>query len=136
MKESLRQASQDHNDAVLGNLPAAVVAISAYVGSKLDTSHVVAQLSGQLSVRNLTADLSPLLTLIYNEHDMLPTEDLIVPLLLKNPVHNQRTNSRVLQRHRANHFWPLLNSDAPSLPTEVQAKLSRFQSIQTGKART
>ena len=105
------------------------------MGSKVDTAHAVSQLPRQPSVEEMTDDLPPMLTSIYNEHGVVPTDELLVPSLLQNPGHNQKTISRALQKQRAIKFWPSEEIEASTLSTDDQVKLSRSKSIKTLEAR-
>ena len=131
---SMQQASLDREDGGLGLLPASVVAIPAFVGSKVDTSHAVFLLPGQPSITEMTACLPPMLASVYDEHDVMPTDDMLVPSLLQNPGHNQKTISRALQKRRAALYWPSEEVEPCSLSVEDQTKLSRMKSITTSEA--
>lgn len=70
----MMQASLNLEDGSLCLLPASVVAIPAYVGSKVYTAHAVSQLLGQPSVTNIAAATPQILASLYEKHDVSPTD--------------------------------------------------------------
>lgn len=69
---ALMHASLDRVDGGFGLVPASVITVPAFVGSKVDATHAVTLLPGQRSVANMTALLPELLTGLFEEHDMTP----------------------------------------------------------------
>lgn len=81
-KHALMKAYFDREDAVIGLLPGRAVAIPANVILKIYTPRAVPQHFGHYSVAVMTVALSLILTPLYEEHCLIPTEDLPVPSLL------------------------------------------------------
>lgn len=80
--EFLKQSFLDRPDGGLAHLPAEVIAIQAYVGSKIDTAHAFAQLPGNPSAYDMTADVPALLEERYEDFFVVATESELVPSIL------------------------------------------------------
>lgn len=65
---SIHQDSLDLEDGGQGVVPVRVFAVTAYVGSKIDTAHAAAQLPGQSLVTAITAPHPLMLTSLHNDH--------------------------------------------------------------------
>lgn len=81
-EEPLEKASLDMRDVGLGHFLARVVAIPAYVGSKIYTAHAVAVITVKPYV--VTAPLPTLLNSCYDGFDVFATEVALMPSLLQN----------------------------------------------------
>ena len=135
--DALTQSSLDCCDGGLGLLPARVVAVPAFVGSRLDTARAVAQLPLQRTHVDMTRDLPHLLSACYERFSVSPETDphALVSSLLQTPGHSQQIISKVLQKRRAETFWPVLQPPSAGQPFAELRKLSRFKSITSSASR-
>lgn len=81
---AMMQVSLNLEYGDIGFLHSRVFAIQAYVKSNADTAHFVSKLPGQPSVAKTTADIPLMLTSLYKDFEVTPTEELLVLSLLKN----------------------------------------------------
>ena len=134
---ALQQSSLDTCDGGLGLLPARVVAIPAFIGSKIDTAHAVAQLPSQRTQEEMTHDLPPLLATCYSQFSVTAESepDVFVSSLLLTPGHTQKIISKVIQQRRAQSFWPVLQPSSAGQTFAELRKISRFKAISSPEAR-
>lgn len=88
-----------------------------------------------------TTSLPALLTICYDEIDVVTTEIIFVPTLLqtlflvRNPGHNQQTISRAVKEQGSEHFWAPTEIETKDLPFEDKVKGSCFNLITTKETR-
>ena len=135
--DALAQTSLDVCDGGLGLLPACVVSVPAYVGSRIDTARAVAQLPSQRTHVEMTSHLPSLLSTCYARFDVYPeTEpEALISSLLLTPGHSQKIISKVIQTTRAAKFWPKLQPPSAGQDFAELRKLSRFKSISSPASR-
>ena len=135
--DAITQSSLDLCDGGLGLVPARVVAVPAFVGSRIDTAHAVAQLPSQRTHVEMTLDLPPLLAACYARFDVSPETEphSLISSLLLTPGHSQHIISKVLQKRRAETFWPVLLPPSSGQSFDELRKISRFKSITSSASR-